>query len=125
MQWRRHGLDWILNFVYDKRNAKTEDFYGEAFIVLRLKLKDEMLCYEVENQENESIIFHHEEPSYLIEYAINELLITGYPSHLYRVKDWQSVEVLQDPNTANFKYFGSPLPGFDERRFPFFVLVGQ
>ena len=61
----------------------------------------------------------------LIEFAINELLITGYPSHLYIVKEWQSVKVLLDPNTANFKYYVTPLPGFDEKRFPFFALCGQ
>ena len=61
----------------------------------------------------------------MIEYAIDELLVTGFPSHLYRVKDWQSVEVILDPDSANFKYYVSPLPGFDEKRFPFFALCGQ
>ena len=70
------------------------------------------------------MIFKNEEPSFLVEYARDKLFITGYPSHNYIVKDWQVVNVIPNHEPANYNYFVLPLPGFDEKDFPFLALCG-
>ena len=58
----------------------------------------------VYNLETESLVFHNEIPSYPLEYAENELFITGSPyEHMYLVKDWSTVKVITDPDTSNYK----------------------
>ena len=46
------------------------------------------------NQEKDSMLFKDEAPNYLVEFAKNKMLITGYPSHNYIVHDWEAVSVL-------------------------------
>ena len=80
------------------------------------------------NQVSESMIFHHELPMALIEYAPNKLFITGTPTHMYLVDGWEasSVRVILDNHPANtFKTQVHLLPGFNERSFPFIAVSGK
>ena len=71
------------------------------------------------------MLFKDEAPNYLVEFAKNKMLITGYPSHNYIVHDWEAVSVLQNPEPQNFNYFAMVMPDFDEVDFPFIALCGE
>ena len=62
---------------------------------------------------------------YLLEYKKNKLLVCGDPTKMYLVDDWDTVRLVQDPNTANtLKTFAFSIPDFDEDSNPFIVLLG-
>ena len=72
------------------------------------------------------MIFKNEKPIYLVEYAINKLFITGYPSHMFIVINWQTVRIVTDPNQSNTsKTYSFLLPGFNEKTFPFVAVCGK
>ena len=52
------------------------------------------VCLEMHHREKESMIFKDEEPSYLVEYAKNKLIVSGFPSHMYVVSEWKDVKVI-------------------------------
>ena len=63
------------------------------------------------NAATESIIFENELSKYPLEFAINKLLVTGSPSHMYLIIDWSTVKCILDSNTANIrKTFAFPMP---------------
>ena len=80
------------------------------------------------NKETESMVFAHELPMAIIEYAKNKLFITGTPTHMYLVDNWEgeSVTVIVDNHPANtFKTQTYLLPGFNEETFPFVAVSGK
>ena len=62
---------------------------------------------------------------YPLEFAKNRLLVTGFPSHMYLVEDWCVVKCIADPKATNIKTYALPMPGFDEKSFPFIVVCGE
>ena len=74
--------------TYDKRLAKDNTFKGLAFIILRLRKKGDGYQLEIVNLATDSIIYKDEAPNYLIEFAENKILATGYPSYNYIIHDW-------------------------------------
>lgn len=60
------------------------------------------------------MIFKHQMPMFILEYAPNKLFVTGYPAHMYLIDNWEAVTLITDPNTENIlKSFAFPIPGFD------------
>ena len=53
------------------------------------------------------------------------MLATSYPSHNYIIIDWEIVHLIQSPESPNLDYFALPMPGFDEKEFPFLALCGM
>ena len=78
--------------------------------MLRLKVNKEGTGLIIYNAATESIIYEHEFPNYPHEFAVNKLLVTGYPSHMYLIIDWSTVRYIQDLNTADVKSFAFPMP---------------
>merc|ERR1719510_1615761 len=63
---------------------------------------------------------------FLLEYATNKLFVSGYPTHMYLVLDWETVILITDPNSKNtFKTFAFPVPNFDEETNPFIAVCGK
>ena len=62
---------------------------------------------------------------YLVEYAPHKLFVTGLPTHMYLVFNWETVVLITDPNPENtFKCHALPVPGFDEDTYPFIAVCG-
>ena len=95
--------------------------------MLRVKLNNQgtsLIPYDVAS---ESTLFKDEPPDYLFEFAKNKLLVSGMgASHMYLIVDWCVVKCIHDPITANtYKTYAFPLPGFDEKSFPFIAVCGD
>ena len=94
-----------------------------------MKFKENLMDgIEPLNQKTESMIFADELPMALVEYVPNKLFITGTPTHMYLVDDWnaESVTVIIDNHPANtFKTQVYLLPGFNEQTFPFIAVSGK
>ena len=74
--------------TYHQRLAKDDTFKGLAFIILRLRKKRDGLQLEIVNLSTDSMIFKDEAPNYVIEFAVNKMLATSYPSHNYIIHEW-------------------------------------
>ena len=96
--------------VYNKRLAKTTQFMGNTLWMLRLMVNKEGTGLIIYNAASESMIYEHELPSYPLEFALNKLLVTSTPSHMYLIIDWSTVKCIFDSNTANVKSFAFPMP---------------
>ena len=76
--------------------------------------------------DEESILFLHEMPMLLLEYAKDKLFVGGYPAHMYLVFDWEVVKFIAEHNPANtFKTYAFPVPDFDVVTNPFIVVLGK
>lgn len=94
-------------------------------MVTRLEVNENEKCLEPYKQETEAMVFKHGLPMYLLEYKKNKLLVSGDPTHMYLVDDWDTVILIPDPNSANtLKTFAFPIPEFDEDTNPFMVVLG-
>ena len=97
--------------VYNKRLAKTTQFIGNTYWMLRLKVNKEGTGLIIYNAATESIIYEHEFPSYPLEFALNKLFVTGSPhSHMYLIIEWSIVKCILDSNNANSKTFAFTMP---------------
>ena len=71
------------------------------------------------------MVFKDELPMFIIEYGPNRLFITGLPTHMYLVTDWENVKIIEDPNRANsYKTCAFPMPDFSIESFPFLAVCG-
>ena len=72
------------------------------------------------------MVFKDELPMFVIEYEVNRLFITGLPTHMYLVSEWENVKIIEDPNYANsYKTYVFPIPGFNVETFPFLAVCGS
>ena len=63
---------------------------------------------------------------FVIEYEPNRLFITGLPTHMYLVNEWENVKLIEDPNYANsYKTYAFPIPDFNVESFPFLAVCGS
>ena len=71
------------------------------------------------------MLFKHELPGFVLEYAPNKLFVTE-DVNMYLVYDWESVTLITDPNSENtFKAFAFPIPNFDKDTNPFIAVCGK
>ena len=84
------------------------------------------LCLNPYKTDDESILFMHELPGFLLEYGLNKLFVCCFNTHMFVVLDWETVKFIPDPNSANtFKTLAFPVPDFDEEANPFIVVLGM
>ena len=112
--------------VYKKCLANDPTFIGDSYWVVRLTLDEKGLCLKLHKVDQESILFLHEVPMFLLEYSDDKLFVGGYPAHMYLVFDWETVKFIAEPNLANtFKTYAFPIPEFNEKTNPFIVVLGE
>ena len=101
-------------------------FQGDCYWVLRLAIDESGLCLRPHKVDEESMIFLHEVPMTLIEYAHNKLFVCCLQKHMYVALNWDAVKLIIDPNTANtFKTYAFLVPDFDEEANPFIAVLGK
>ena len=75
------------------------------------------------NTATESIVIHDICPTFPLEFSKNQLLVS-ISSHMYLVNYWTNVRFIEESNCVNdYKTFAFTMPCFDERSFPFIILV--
>ena len=113
-------------FLYKECLANDPSYHGQCYWVLRLKIIEKDLCLSPHKVDEESMIFLHEVPMTLIEYANNKLFVCCLQTHMYVALNWDVVKLITEPNTANtFKTYAFPVPDFDEESNPFIAVLGK
>ena len=63
---------------------------------------------------------------FVLEYAENKLLVTGYPLNIYLIINWRWIYEIQNPSMANsFMTYAFVLPNFNDVDFPFIAVCGD
>jgi len=78
------------------------------------------------NNQSESILLNNEEVYSILEFGINQLLVSVQLTDLLILDNWSVVQRISDPSSGNVqKCWQALLPGFNLESFPFVVVAGH
>ena len=105
---------------YNERLASyTNEWEGWREWIIRLKAKDDATGLVPYKWKEESILWRDERPRAIVEWGKNKMLITGDPTHMYMVHDWEKVFFIEDEVEENYnKNLAVTMCCFDEVKFP-------
>ena len=112
---------------YKERFADyTEEYMGWREWILRLKAKDDGTGLEPYKWKEESVLWKDERPRAIVEWGENKMLITGDPTHMYMVYDWEVVKYIPDEVEENYnKNLAFIMPCFDQEKFPHLAICSK
>ena len=126
------GKTFLCNFAFEDPENECRNIHngsslpGKNTWVVRVSVDPDTFQLQAVNLETESMMFMNEACHAICEYKPNKMVIHATLTHLFIVNDWKVLHRIDDGDSKNReKHFISPIPNFDEVKFPFIITSGE